>query len=323
MLLSDNTDQSKDQSQGYAATPAGLFKVLKESKEYTDEEIKSALESLGKLMKLKGTIGTSVTDTFVDIPTEYEIGDAYFINTPPTYNVLKVEKGDFIVAMDSTGNPVDWKVLQVNLVNTITATEELGSGNLVVASNSAGIKTLPMGEYGQLLSIDDKGALNWRSIEDKDTKYTFDSGNGEFSVSDGSGTQFISIGVPKRSETADKVIGSLSLQVGGSKTVSFDGSSTVEAVITPATVGAAAVSHEHDLSDEEVTGILPLTKGGLGIESVPSGEVLVGFDAVKITTKSIDAEAKENSQNLIESGAVYTAMQLVLEEATAVWEELE
>lgn len=321
VLLSDNTDQSKDQSQGYAATPAALFNVLTESKAYTDDEIKAALESLGKLMKLKGTIGTSATDTSESIPSRYEIGDSYFINTPPSSNDLKVEKGDFIVAMDNTGQLTDWKVLQVNLVNTITATEKLGMGNLVVASNSAGVKTLASGRYGQVLSLNEKGELYWKSIEDKDTKYEFESGNGAFTVNDGTSATTVSIGKPATAGTADKVKGTLTLAMPGGS-VTFDGSSSKTLSIKSDTVGAAPAIHGHALTDDNMTGVLPLTKGGIGIASVPNGKVLVGYDAVKLATKDIDKSVTENSLNLIESGAVYAAMQSVLEEATPVWEEL-
>lgn len=323
VFLHDVPDESKDQSQGYAATPAALFNVIKSSKNYTDGEIKAALESLGSLMRLKGTIGTSVTDTYENIPTEYEKGDAYFINVPPANSDFAVEKGDFIVAMDNTGHPVDWKILQANLVNTILANESLSEGNLVVAANSNSVKTLPGGNDGQVLSIDANGKLYWKSIEDKDTKYTFASGDGgTFTVNDGSTTVKVSIGKPATAVTADKVYGKLTLRT-PNETVTFDGSSSKTLIINSDTVGAAPAIHGHVLTDDNITGVLPLTKGGIGIASVPNGKVLVGYDAVKLATKDIDKSVTENSLNLIESGAVYAAMQSVLEEATPVWEELE
>ena len=322
VLLHDAPDGSKDQSQGYAATPAALFNVIKSSKNYTDGEIKAALESLGSLMRLKGTIGTSATDTYENIPTEYEKGDAYFINVPPVNSDFAVEKGDFIVAMDNTGHPVDWKILQANLVNAILANESLSEGNLVVAANSNIVKTLPGGNYGQVLSIDANGKLYWKSIEDKDTKYTFASGDGAFTVDDGTDKTTVSIGKPATAGTADKVKGILTLVTPGGG-VTFDGSSDKTLSLDLSSVGAAPAIHGHVLTDDNITGVLPLTKGGIGIASVPNGKVLVGYDAVKLATKDIDKSVTENSLNLIESGAVYAAMQSVLEEATPVWGELE
>lgn len=68
-------------------------------------------------------------------------------------------------------------------------------------------------------------------------------------------------------------------------------------------------THGHALTDANITGTLPVGKGGTGATTFTYGNVLIGNGTNALTTKSIDTTVTDSSTNLVTSGAVYTAIE--------------
>jgi hypothetical protein len=68
-------------------------------------------------------------------------------------------------------------------------------------------------------------------------------------------------------------------------------------------------SHGHALTDANITGTLPVGKGGTGATTFTSGNVLIGNGTNAVSTKAIDTTVTSGSANLITSGAVYSQIE--------------
>ena len=86
---------------------------------------------------------------------------------------------------------------------------------------------------------------------------------------------------------------------------------------TPAPEDKADVSHIHSASDinsgtlaTSILPIIPVSKGGTGLSSLTSGQVLIGNGTGNITTRAIDTTngGTSGSTSLITSGAVYAGL---------------
>ena len=86
---------------------------------------------------------------------------------------------------------------------------------------------------------------------------------------------------------------------------------------TPAPEDKADVSHTHSASDinsgtlaTSILPIIPVSKGGTGLSSLTSGQVLIGNGTGNITTRAIDTTTggTSGSTSLITSGAVYAGL---------------
>jgi len=64
--------------------------------------------------------------------------------------------------------------------------------------------------------------------------------------------------------------------------------------------------HTHNISD--LTGSVPVARGGTGVQSLNIGEVLVGSGTEPVSTKQIDSTVTGESTHLITSGAVHAAI---------------
>lgn len=89
-----------------------------------------------------------------------------------------------------------------------------------------------------------KADITALGIPGADTTYTFASGAGGFTVTPSGGSaQTVSIGKPATATTADKVANALTISLNGTAQTAFNGSAAVSFNITPASIGAAAASH--------------------------------------------------------------------------------
>ena len=86
---------------------------------------------------------------------------------------------------------------------------------------------------------------------------------------------------------------------------------------SPAPEDKADVSHTHSASDitsgtlsSSILPIIPVSKGGTGLSSLTSGQVLIGNGTNNITTRAIDTTTggTSGSTSLITSGAVYSGL---------------
>lgn len=72
-------------------------------------------------------------------------------------------------------------------------------------------------------------------------------------------------------------------------------------------IGAKAdTDHTHNLTDESITGTLPLSKGGTGATTAASARTNLGLGTA--ATKGVATAVASGNTNLITSGAVYTAI---------------
>ena len=194
--LFDSADSSKDSTRGYSATPKAVANALSEAKKYADDKV----SELGSILRPKGTLGDSVTDTISELPSDYSIGDVYYVNTPGTYAGHVCERGDMIIAVDNSGSVKDnWKVFQANLENTISATENFTDGCLIISSGIKGLKTISNGIQGQIIKM---GAAGPEWGNEINTTYGFTSGtDGTFKVTStvngGTTEKTISVGYPE------------------------------------------------------------------------------------------------------------------------------
>lgn len=145
--------------------------------------------------------------------------------------------------------------------------------------------------------------------------------------------------------SATKVNNSLAIKLNGGSTegtnlFTFNGSAAKTVDITPSAIGAAASSHGTHVSygtsaaalgtssagsastvsrSDHVhalpaltscTGTLTVAKGGTGVNTLKSGQVLVGNGTGAVTTRAIDTTAggTSGSTSLITSGAVYSGL---------------
>lgn len=72
----------------------------------------------------------------------------------------------------------------------------------------------------------------------------------------------------------------------------------------------------------EPTNVVPVTKGGTGVATLASGEVVVGNGTSGVTTLPIDSTVTESSTNLIKSGAVYTYVTNAITSALSTFESM-
>lgn len=95
-----------------------------------------------------------------------------------------------------------------------------------------------------------KTAVDAKPSTDTNTTYTFASGtDGSFTVTPSTGSaQKVTIGKPATAGTADKVGRGITVSLNGTAQTKFDGSADVAFNVTAASVGAAASSHTHTLS---------------------------------------------------------------------------
>lgn len=123
-------------------------------------------------------------------------------------------------------------------------------------------------------------------IPDNDTKYTAGTG---ITLS---GTEFNNSGV--RNITTGSTNGTISVNING----------TISDV---AIAGLKDLAYKSSISTDDIdSGVLPVNKGGIGVNTLTSGEVLIGNGVNGITSKPIDNTngGTNNSESLITSGAV-------------------
>ena len=311
--LSDSTSSTLGVSDGTAATPKAVKDALDKAKEYADSVI-----AANDAMVFKGTIGTGGTVTTLP-STGYKTGWTYRVITAGTYAGQKCEIGDLIICIKdyvsgSAGNS-DWTVAQTNIDGAVTATSTLTANTVTLGGGGKTVKALSNGTVGQVLSIGKDGTPSWSTPMDSNTTYTFEDGtDGSFTVTPSDADpQKVSIGKPSTAGTADKVANNLKIQLNGGTTegtsqFTFNGSQAKNVNITPANIGAAASSHNHDASNI-TTGTLPVTRGGTGKTTFTNGQVLIGNGTSAISQKAIDTAVTESSVNLITSGAVFSAIE--------------
>lgn len=68
----------------------------------------------------------------------------------------------------------------------------------------------------------------------------------------------------------------------------------------------ADAEHSHSLADETITGILPLSKGGMGATTAAAARTNLGLGAA--ATKGVATSVSNGNTNLVTSGAVYSAI---------------
>lgn len=127
-------------------------------------------------------------------------------------------------------------------------------------------------------------------IPDNDTTYTAGTG---ITLS---GTEFSNSGV--RNITTGSTNGTISVNING----------TVSDV---AIAGLKDLAYKSSISTEDISsGVLPVNKGGIGVNNLTSGQVLVGNGISGVTTKAIDntSGGTSGSDSLITSGAVKSGL---------------
>ena len=127
----------------------------------------------------------------------------------------------------------------------------LTKGNLVKGTDTTG--TDPKPGAGGTITVVTNVAVSGKTItpekttitlpDDQDTTYTFEGVTGGFKVTPkGGSAQTVSIGKPTTAGTADKVVGTLTIQGNSTNIATYDGHEDVTANITPANIGAATAA---------------------------------------------------------------------------------
>lgn len=99
--------------------------------------------------------------------------------------------------------------------------------------------------------------------------------------------------------TATKLQSGANIGITGGATASaqkFDGSTDINLNIT-------------SVDADALDGPVPVTKGGLGTDTLPVGQVVVGNGTSAVSTKAIDTAPTAESDNLVTSGAVAAALE--------------
>ena len=148
--LSDATNSSSGASAHIAATPKAVMDALTSAKSYTDDIL-----AANDAMVFKGTLGAGGTET--TLPTSgYSAGWTYRVVKAGTYAGQVCEVGDLVIAVKdfntSTSND-DWTVAQTNIDGAVTATEALGSNQLILGNGVKTVRTLDNGTDGQILKL--------------------------------------------------------------------------------------------------------------------------------------------------------------------------
>lgn len=72
---------------------------------------------------------------------------------------------------------------------------------------------------------------------------------------------------------------------------------------------AITKGHTHTLTDTDISGVLPISKGGTGASTLPAGYVIVGNGEKTVDFKYISNDIVENSNDIVVSGAIFKAME--------------
>lgn len=164
--LSDSIESSLGVGGGTAATPAAVKAVYDYAK---------SIIAAGDAMIFKGTIGTGGTITgasdvngkTLSTLTEYNPGWTFKIAVAQTIAGIGVlEIGDMIMAVEAKGtvyNARHWTAVQANIDGSVTATNDLTNGQLVVGAGTKNVKTFGSGTNGQYLTTVG-GKPSWTSI---------------------------------------------------------------------------------------------------------------------------------------------------------------
>lgn len=158
---------------------------------------------------------------------------------------------------------------------------------------------LEIGSYNLVQNPLDGHKLTFTNPDGSKVEITIPDNNTTYTAGTGitlSGTEFSNSGV--RNITTGSTNGTISVNING----------TVSDV---AVAGLEDLAYKSSISTDDISsGILPVNKGGIGVNNLTSGQVLIGNGTSGVTTKAIDNTngGTSGSDSLITSGAVKSGL---------------
>ena len=158
---------------------------------------------------------------------------------------------------------------------------------------------LEIGSYNLVQNPLDGHKLTFTNPDGSKVEITIPDNNTTYTAGTGitlSGTEFSNSGV--RNITTGSTNGTISVNING----------TVSDV---AVAGLKDLAYKSSISTDDISsGVLPVNKGGIGVNNLTSGQVLIGNGTSGVTTKAIDNTngGTSGSDSLITSGAVKSGL---------------
>ena len=158
---------------------------------------------------------------------------------------------------------------------------------------------LEIGSYNLVQNPLDGHKLTFTNPDGSKVEITIPDNNTTYTAGTGitlSGTEFSNAGV--RNVTTGSTNGTISVNING----------TVSDV---AVAGLKDLAYKSSISTDDISsGVLPVNKGGIGVNNLTSGQVLIGNGTSGVTTKAIDNTngGTSGSDSLITSGAVKSGL---------------
>ena len=98
----------------------------------------------------------------------------------------------------------------------------------------------------------------------------------------------------------------LTISLNGASQGGYNGSAAKSINITAQSVGASSSNHTHSLTGTDLTGTLPVSKGGTGATTATAARTALGLGTA--ATRAYTTAVSSGSASLVTSGAVYSAI---------------